>query len=120
MESEISLGTWASFALLRSDELVAFGQIANRSRNRGHFARLIVHPEMRGLGIGQDLIAQMITAARDGGARTVSLNVNTDNVGGMRLYRRLGFAKVERPAEDAAPPTCFYLERPAGDQEGTG
>ncbi|MFT5142753.1 MAG: ribosomal protein S18 acetylase RimI-like enzyme [Rhodothermales bacterium] len=118
MEREIKFATVASFALLRAGELVAFGQIFYRSRDRGHVARLIVHPEMRGLGIGKDLIAELIAAARAGGARTISLNVNSDNEGGVRFYRRLGFAAAERPAEDLVPPTCFYMERPAGRDEG--
>ncbi|WP_231925469.1 GNAT family N-acetyltransferase [Micromonospora purpureochromogenes] len=71
------------------DRLVACG--ADRSRGDvGFLAGLTVAPDRRGRGLGAALTAGM---ARALAARYdhVALGVYTDNVGAIRLYRRLGF-----------------------------
>ncbi|WP_280837249.1 GNAT family N-acetyltransferase [Micromonospora sp. A200] len=71
------------------DRLVACG--ADRSRGDvGFLAGLTVAPERRGRGLGAALTAGM-TRALAARHDHVALGVYTDNVGAIRLYRRLGF-----------------------------
>jgi len=53
-------------------------------------------PGVRGQGIGSRLMALADQLAVDSGCREVSLIVSDANQGAVRLYRRLGFAELER------------------------
>ncbi|MEV4489302.1 GNAT family N-acetyltransferase [Micromonospora coxensis] len=77
------------YGIRDGDRIVACG--ADRSRGDiGFLAGLTVAPDRRGRGLGAALTAGMTRALR---ARydQVALGVYTDNVGALRLYRRLGF-----------------------------
>ncbi|MFC4017928.1 GNAT family N-acetyltransferase [Micromonospora sp. GCM10011542] len=77
------------YGIRDGDRLVACG--ADRSRGDiGFVAGLTVAPEQRGRGLGAALTAGM-TRALLTRHDTVGLGVYTDNVGAIRLYRRLGF-----------------------------
>ncbi|RDI39117.1 GNAT family N-acetyltransferase [Falsibacillus pallidus] len=52
---------------------------------------LSVSPEHGGRGIGTALIECALLEAKERGYPTVSLNVEEENTGAMRLYSRLGF-----------------------------
>jgi ribosomal-protein-alanine N-acetyltransferase len=56
-----------------------------------HLLNVAVHPERRGLGHGQELVAAVIAEARAARARVIYLEVRAGNVAARRLYRRLGF-----------------------------
>ncbi|HEX6871375.1 MAG TPA: GNAT family N-acetyltransferase [Micromonosporaceae bacterium] len=51
-----------------------------------------VDPAARGHRVGDDLVAAVLTWARDRGAGAVCLHVAEDNEAAIRLYRRHGFA----------------------------
>jgi ribosomal protein S18 acetylase RimI-like enzyme len=56
---------------------------------------LAVHPEARGLGIGEALMRHAFLAFRDRGASHVDLKTNTvENAAAVRLYERLGMIPV--------------------------
>jgi ribosomal protein S18 acetylase RimI-like enzyme len=56
---------------------------------------LAVHPEARGLGIGEALMRHAFLAFRDRGAFHVDLKTNTvENAAAVRLYERLGMIPV--------------------------
>jgi ribosomal protein S18 acetylase RimI-like enzyme len=50
--------------------------------------------EMRGRGIGTDLIEAVARAAHQAGARQLALSVLASNAGARRLYARLGFTET--------------------------
>jgi GNAT superfamily N-acetyltransferase len=77
------------YGIRDGDRLVACG--ADRSRGDvGFLAGLTVAPAARGRGLGAALTAGM-TRALAARFDHVALGVYTDNVGAIRLYRRLGF-----------------------------
>ncbi|WP_446219806.1 GNAT family N-acetyltransferase [Micromonospora sp. IBHARD004] len=81
------------YGIRDGDRLVACG--ADRSRGDvGFLAGLTVATDRRGRGLGAALTAGMTRAlaARYG---LVALGVYTDNVGAIRLYRRLGYTGTE-------------------------
>ncbi|MFG2057941.1 GNAT family N-acetyltransferase [Micromonospora sp. NPDC048930] len=81
------------YGIRDGDRLVACG--ADRSRGDvGFLAGLTVAPGQRGRGLGAALTAGM-TRALLGRYDHVALGVYTDNVGAIRLYRRLGFTGTE-------------------------
>ncbi|MBB5113110.1 N-acetyltransferase [Micromonospora echinospora] len=82
------------YGIRDGDRLLACG--ADRSRGDiGFLAGLTVAPGLRGRGLGAALTAGM-TGALFARYDTVALGVYPDNVGALRLYRRLGFTATER------------------------
>ncbi|AXO37639.1 GNAT family N-acetyltransferase [Micromonospora sp. B006] len=82
------------YGIRDGDRLLACG--ADRSRGDiGFLAGLTVAPGLRGRGLGAVLTAGM-TGALFARYDTVALGVYPDNVGALRLYRRLGFTATER------------------------
>ncbi|NCF11743.1 MAG: GNAT family N-acetyltransferase [Gammaproteobacteria bacterium] len=69
-----------------------------------------LYPEHRGQGIGGRFMALAESQARERGFDRVSLVAFEENVGSVRLYRRLGYAEVAR-----APVVPHPLIHVAGD-----
>jgi ribosomal-protein-alanine N-acetyltransferase len=73
-----------------------------------HIMNLAVRPELRGRGLGKDLVKQALTIGSVHGIRTALLEVRSSNVAAQALYASLGFRRrgvrrgyYERPHEDA-------------------
>jgi ribosomal-protein-alanine N-acetyltransferase len=95
-------------------KFAAFGQIGKRYK-RSHLARLIVHPEMRGQGVGRRLLEQLIGIARDAQeCEEVALFVYKDNEPAYRCYLALGFEVQDYPEDAPMRDRCYYLSRPIG------
>jgi ribosomal protein S18 acetylase RimI-like enzyme len=62
----------------------------------GHITQLCVTPQVKGRGLGYELLRQSINALRMHGARRVSLTVTSANTEAIKLYRRCGFQEVRR------------------------
>ncbi len=59
-----------------------------------HLLNLAVTPEHRRDGIGRSLVELLVQTARENGARSVTLEVHSDNVPGIALYRGFGFVET--------------------------
>ena len=57
----------------------------------GRLYAVAVDPAHQGRGLGRRLIEPLLDAMRDRGAARVYLEVRTDNLGAIELYRKLGF-----------------------------
>ena len=69
---------------------------------------IAVHPDFRRLGIGEQVMRQVIGQLRSSGATMVTLEVRPSNTGAQTLYRKLGFRMIglrkgyyTNPPEDA-------------------
>ncbi|MDO6692186.1 GNAT family N-acetyltransferase [Aliiglaciecola sp. 3_MG-2023] len=92
------------------NNLLAFGQCYERM-GRCHLARLIVNPEMRGSGIGRQLVIYMMTLGAELVATSgFSLFVWPHNKVAKKLYESMGFKTAIYP-EPLAPELakCDYL-----------
>jgi ribosomal protein S18 acetylase RimI-like enzyme len=65
---------------------------------------IAVHPDFRGKGIGQALLAAVEEHAREHGCGKVTLEVRSDNHRAMAAYRRAGFESTE-------PETWFWAKK---------
>jgi ribosomal protein S18 acetylase RimI-like enzyme len=79
------------------------GTILLRKRLRGFPARhawkihaVSVAPELRGRGLGVELMNYVLERLREQGAEEVSLKVDATNEPAIRLYRKCGFAETAR------------------------
>lgn len=64
--------------------------------DEAHISTLAVRPDLRGQGIGTELLRAAIERAREFRALSVTLEVRVSNAEAIRLYERYGFAIVGR------------------------
>jgi ribosomal-protein-alanine N-acetyltransferase len=69
---------------------------------------IAVHPDFRRLGIGEQVLLQVIEQVKWGGANFITLEVRPSNIGALILYKKIGFKMLgvrknyyTNPSEDA-------------------
>jgi ribosomal-protein-alanine N-acetyltransferase len=80
-----------------------------------HLLNLAVRPEYRRQGLARRLLRTMLTLGRRAGAQSVFLEVRSDNVEALELYRSSGFAATgRRPGyyEDGEDARLMTLDLP--------
>jgi ribosomal protein S18 acetylase RimI-like enzyme len=96
---DLSVTVREGVALIVEEEGRALGFIfcvlGDRGRQTAHVTDIYVRPEARSRGIGRELLAELVTPARDAGLAHVSLEVLVRNTDARRLYERLGFVPVD-------------------------
>ncbi len=88
---EAALPHAATFTVLEEEGHIVGYQLSTRHLDVGHLARLAVHPERQGRGLGRLLVEQMLRFFEAQGVRRITVNTQEDNLRSQRLYRRLGF-----------------------------
>lgn len=71
---------------------IAGYQISSGGRQGGHLARLAVHPEYQGQGVGRALVSEVIRYFEKRNAPRITVNTQSDNEASLAVYRSLGFA----------------------------
>jgi len=64
--------------------------------DEAHIASVAVHPDHRGLRIGEKLVVTAMLNALDEGIKMVTLEVRASNLAAQALYNNLGFVEVGR------------------------
>lgn len=82
--------------ILVDDRLVGYWAQTPTADQEAHLARLAVHPDLHGRGVGRFLLADAIEYARSEKFRSVLLNTQTDNRRALNLYRSFGFRPTGR------------------------
>ncbi len=89
------------FVLARLDgRAVGCGALKRPAAKMGEIKRLWIDPATRGLGIGRKLLTALEDLARDMGLDRVRLDSNRALTEALALYRKCGYAEVERFNED--------------------
>ncbi len=80
-------------------------QISTATPMGGHLARLAVLPEFQGHGVGRVLLKDLLAQFTQRGARTVTVNTQSDNLASLALYQKMGFVRTgeEYPVYQVAP-----------------
>ena len=73
-----------------SGQILGF-QISTPSPLGGHLARIAVHPQVQGKGIGRWLVHNALEFFQRNQAEQVTLNTQGTNAKALALYRRMGF-----------------------------
>jgi bifunctional N6-L-threonylcarbamoyladenine synthase / protein kinase Bud32 len=87
--------------------LIGYGGVAVLADDDAHIMNLAVAPAHRGQGLGRRILAALLAAAGELGARRVTLEVRSDNEAAIALYASVGLASVGirpdyyGPGEDA-------------------
>ena len=76
--------------------------------DQAHINNLAVRPELRGRGLGTQLLESILVEARHLGATSLTLEVRRSNIAAQRLYAKAGFFEhsvrknyYTQPVEDA-------------------
>jgi ribosomal protein S18 acetylase RimI-like enzyme len=88
----------AQFALRVDDHLVGLIGAQRQSSEAVYLYSLWLEPEMRGRGLGHELVTAAVDWARSQRARIVTLRVDSDNTAALGVYEELGFGVVESSA----------------------
>ena len=73
-----------------NEEIVGYSALTTTG-DEAQLARLAVHPNAQGQGIGKSLLQDVIDYARANTLRTINLNTQSNNLPAQHLYRQLGF-----------------------------
>lgn len=87
---------YAWTAVLTADRATPAGHIefARTAADVGRFARVMIAPDFRGLGLARHLIDAGLQAVRHLGIGTVDLNVVIGNEPALRTYTGMGFRRL--------------------------
>jgi ribosomal-protein-alanine N-acetyltransferase len=78
------------------DEIVGFAFVMVKEHNSAHLTTIGVAPEHRRRGIAVSLLEHIEKALKHRSIGTVMLEVRVGNAGAQQLYRKLGYAVVQR------------------------
>lgn len=87
----------AIFLVIRtsaSQILVGYALFLTRQGQAARFYSLIIHPDMRGKGFARMLCEEGISRLLRKGQSAVSLEVDAEDAGAIRLYESLGFKQT--------------------------
>jgi len=62
----------------------------------GHITQICVSRQVRGTGIGHELLRQSLTTLREVGCRSATLTVTSNNDGAVALYESVGFETIRQ------------------------
>lgn len=105
-ELQVGGGTYARMAE-RDGRLLGYS-LAVLVADEAHLGNLAVHPDVRGMGVGQALLDDLLHTAEKRQAMRLTLEVRESNHGARKFYYRNGFIDVamrknyyRNPVEDA-------------------
>ena len=109
-------GKWECSRLIadKSGKAVGFGVTSIKSSGM-HLHRLAIVRDLRGRGLGGQLIKALAAAAREHGIELITLKVAPSNARAIAFYERLGFRESERTLLNLGMgcPVAALLERRA-------
>jgi GNAT superfamily N-acetyltransferase len=92
-----------------SGRAVGCGALKFHGTSPAELKRMWVSPEVRGLGIGRRILAELERLAAEAGVRVVRLETNRSLTEAITLYRAAGYREV--PAFNAEPYAHHWFEK---------
>ena len=100
-----------SFIIEKDDELIAFliGFLSQSNTDEGYIHFAGVHPDYRGIGIGEYLYEQFYKVCKENKRDTIRACTSPVNKGSIEFHKRIGFQIEQGNAEfDGIPVTLDY------------
>ena len=83
------------FATVAEDDREVVGyQLTTGGRGHAHLARLAVHPNLQGQGLGKFLVSDLFTRLTQIGIGKLTVNTQNDNLSSLHLYQKMGFVRT--------------------------
>lgn len=90
-EAELTRNKCARYKVLMKDNrIVAYGGMWVLL-DEGHITNIAVHPEYRGMGLGNAIMEALIMEAKKNGITAMTLEVRMSNMAAINLYKKYGF-----------------------------
>lgn len=90
-QNEISVNALSKYVVaLKDDLVVGYGGLW-LIVNEGHITNIAVHPEFRGVGIGNMLVDALIQVCKENNVISMTLEVRVSNKAAIGLYEKYGF-----------------------------
>ena len=94
--SELTRNKCAKYrAVFSNEKVVGYGGMWIMI-DEAHVTNIAIHPEFRGIGLGNLIMEDLLNVARNNGARSMTLEVRTGNLTALNLYKKFGFLEVAR------------------------
>ena len=59
--------------------------------DEAHITNIAVHPEFRGIGLGNVIVEQLVKEAKENNISSMTLEVRMNNISAINLYKKYGF-----------------------------
>lgn len=113
-----------SYLLFDGERPVGYGEVwLDDVEDEVELARIIVDPEVRGRGVGAELVRALLGPALDAGYAEVFLRVGPENAAAIRAYHQNGFVDVPAGLMEewnGGQPVPYRWMRYGGEQVDTG
>lgn len=93
LQLALKQATLASVAAING-QIIGY-QISTATPLGGHLARLAVHPDWQGQGVGQTLLYDLLLKFKERGAHTITVNTQQENIASLYLYQKFGFRPTD-------------------------
>ncbi|HEY9338584.1 MAG TPA: GNAT family N-acetyltransferase [Kribbella sp.] len=112
------------YLLFDGERPVGYGEVwLDDEEDEVELARIIVDPEVRGRGVGGELVRALLGPALDAGYSEVFLRVRPENAAAIRAYHGSGFVDVPAALMEEwndGQPVPYRWMRYAGEQVDVG
>ncbi|MGD9182878.1 MAG: GNAT family N-acetyltransferase [Desulfobacterales bacterium] len=109
LSKDIGFSANNSYCLIKTEAIIAFGQLLTKENGYLHLARIIVDPSKRAMGYGRLLCNELLQIAIHRGCYKISLNVYRNNTSALKLDEKLGFREI---AEKSSKENCHMIMGP--------
>lgn len=113
-ETEIVAKGGSVLMAVMGAETVGAVAIKPMEQGRWELTKLAVDARHRGRGIGELLTREAVARAKKKGAKTVFLETSRVLEPAVRLYKKLGFKEIEKPAKTECSRTDLVMEMKIG------
>ena len=103
-----------SFIIEKDDELIAFliGFLSQSNTDEGYIHLAGVHPDYRGIGIGEYLYEQFYKVCKENKRDTIKACTSPVNKGSIEFHKRIGFQIEQGNAEFDGIPVALDYNKP--------
>ncbi len=99
--------------------LKAWSLVGRAEDNEYYISNVAVYPEFRSINLGTNLLSKVEEEAKSCSAGRITLDVEVDNQGAIKLYKKLGFSIVGKPRKIKINRKIFAFFRMCKKCDGT-
>lgn len=90
----------STYLLVMADErLIGVLGIAKKSKKEAHISNIGIHPDYQNKNIGHYLLNLSFAMAKENGFTKLTLEVDSENIRAIKLYKSLGFYEVKQKSD---------------------
>jgi putative acetyltransferase len=105
-------GSEVTFLVARvPDRVAGFGAVVRHSAEFGEIKRMYVDPAMRGMKLGQSILAALEDRARAEGLPCLRLETGVKQPEAIALYRSAGYEEIPAFGDYQSDPLSIFMEK---------